>query len=166
MNMNEQNDKTKPPVIRIQNYAELAALVDEPVDCHFEIEGQSGPKLVAVPCKRLSEDMRDHIAEILRQATPPVKRDRTGKEEYNREDPGYVAACEKNEKVARAVTIYWGCPAIAALKPGLVQDEEIYQFIRPLLSDTVKELIALTIQKGGLNLAQRANFYSTPGSES
>lgn len=181
MNPETVNEKTSEPLVmsneraaeflmrnakRIESFGQLAALVERPVNCYFTLDGPDGRQVVELPCRRLNEEVRDRVAAILRKATPPMKRSALGKEEPNFDDKNYLADVERNEKVARALVIYWGCPAIAAEKPGLIDDEAIYQFIRPLLTEPLKELIALTIQKGGLDRADRVNFYSPPGSES
>ncbi len=168
--MKDKDNQPGLKPLRIESFAQLTALFEAPVYCYFKIEGPEGEQLIELPCLRLSEEMRDRVSVLLRKATPPL-RTATGRgtteAKFDYDDKAYQAEAEKNEKIARAVILYWGCPALAAQSPGLVTDDEIYSFVRALKwPDTIKELIALTIQKGGVDRAERANFYSAAGSAS
>jgi hypothetical protein len=154
-----KKEPTNKPVL-IKSFDQLQALVDKPLPCQFALDGE----LVELPCRRITQETQERVLAILRKAVPPMKKGPNP--DYDHRAPSYLAECEHNEKVARAVIVYSGCPAIAAKKPGLVDDEAIYQFVRPLLSETILEIICLTIQKGGLDRVDRANFISPPGSES
>ena len=56
--------------------------------------------------------------------------------------------------------------AVPASKPGLVVAETIHDYVRGLLTDTLLDLLAMTIQAGGLELVDRAKFPLTGTSES
>jgi len=55
---------------------------------------------------------------------------------------------------------------LAVCKPGLVVAETIHDYVRGLLTDTVLDMLAMTIQAGGLELVDRAHFTLTGTSES
>jgi hypothetical protein len=103
------------------------------------------------------------VRAIRRMAQPKWNEAR---KDYDFMDPAFLHLQDRNQKTARALIVYYGCPAIAAKKPGLSTPEQIYHFVSGLLAENVLELIAATIQAGGMELVERANFTSTGASES
>jgi len=117
---------------------------------------------VSLDVQRLSPQAEDAVRAIRRESQPPWNKDQG---DYNRLDSKYLAARDTLERIARSVTIYSGCPLVAAGKPGLTQRNEIHAHVQTLFSDTILEIIFLTISGGGIELEDRANFISTPGLE-
>jgi hypothetical protein len=62
--------------------------------------------------------------------------------DYDYLNQAYLARKDQNEKIARALIVYSGCPAVAAKKPGLTDKHEIHNFVRQLLPETILEIIA------------------------
>lgn len=85
--------------------------------------------------------------------------------DYDYLNPAYLARKDQNEKLAPALIVHAGCPAVSAKKPGLTDKNEIHNLVRQLLPETILEIIALTIVASGISLEQRANFTSTSASE-
>ena len=158
--------KTKPeskstePIV-IATLDQLQALVDAPVYCDFALDGQ----LIRVPCKRASQDVEEQIRSIEREAQPKFDPKRGPNGDYDYSAPDYLAKRDKNAKVARALRVYTCCPAVAAQKPGLTDREQIYQYVKSILSENILELIALTTQGGGVGLVEKVNFTSPAGLE-
>jgi len=150
--------KEKKP-IRIESFDQLKKLCDEPVLCRFELDG----KLIELPVKRLTAGIKEQVGDILRAPQPPFDKARG---DYDYLNPNFLKARDKAEREARAVVIYYGCDAIAKQKPGLPNKNEIYNFVQSLLPETVLEIVALTIQKGGVDLPERVNFSSPAALES
>jgi len=148
-------------VIVITDFDQLTALTDKPVICRFELDGAT----IELPCKRLSDVVQEEVYALHRKATPPWDKSLGPAGDYNHYAQNYLKARADNANRARALIIYTGCPAIAAKKPGLTDIEAVYGFVRGLLPENILEIIALTIQKGGVDLRQRADFTSTPDSE-
>lgn len=146
-------------VIRIESLDQLKTLCDEPVLCRFELDG----KTVELPVKRLTAGIKEQVNDILRGPQPPYDKVRG---DYDYLNPVYLKSRDKAEREARAIIIYYGCDTISKQKPGLPNKNEIYNFIQSLLPETVLEIIALTVQKGGVDLPERVNFTSTAASES
>ena len=111
----------------------------------------------------MTATIKEQANDILRTPQPPFDKVRG---DYDYLNQNYLKARDKAEREARAVIIYCGCEAISKIKPGLPNKTEIYHFIQSLLPETVLEIIALTIQKGGVDLPERVNFSSTAASES
>ena len=141
---------------------ELQAVVDAPIWCEFALSGAP----IRVECRRLGQAVDEQVRELRRRAQPPFLKDRGPSGDYDYTNAAYLAAKDKNEKIARALMIYAGCPAVAAKKPGLVVPEMIYDYVRGVLSETVLEILGAVIQGGGLELGGRVNFTSTSASES
>ena len=148
--------------LRIESLGQLKELLEKPVMCRFEVDGQE----IELPCRRLNPKTQEAVQGILREAQPPFKRERGPNGDYDYLDVKYLEKRDKNMKVARALVIYSGCPALAADRTGLTDAQQIYDFIQNgPLSETVLELISLTIQKGGIDVRERADFTSPPASE-
>jgi hypothetical protein len=158
----QDNKTTDDKTVTIESVDQLQTMVDAPVYCTFSLDGTT----VRVPCKRVSQDLDEEVRRIRREAQPPFLKERGTSGDYDYTNAAYLAKRDRNEKVARAVLVYSGCPAIAAKKPGLRNAEEIYQFVKGVWTENILELIALTIQAGGMELVDRANFTSTSASES
>ena len=151
--------RNKLEVVRIETFEQLKSLCDEPLLCRFELDG----KIIELPVKRLTAGIKEQAAEILRAPQPPFDKVRG---DYDYLNPAFLKARDKAEREARAIIIYYGCEAVSKQKPGLPNRTEIYNFVQSLLPEMVLEMIALTIQKGGVDLAERVNFTSTAASES
>jgi len=150
-------------VISNGNLGALQALVDAPVWCRFRLDGQD----IQVECHRVSQAVDEQVRALRRLAQPPyTKPTGTTPGYYDESNAAYLIARDKNDKIARSVVIYAGCPAVSASKPGLVVAETIHDYVRGLLTDTVLDMLAMTIQAGGLELVDRANFTLTGTSES
>lgn len=146
-----------PPAVRIVNLQQLQDLCGADVLCTFELDGHR----VELPVQRMTCAVEEKVRAIRRLAQPkwnPVIKD------YDYTGPEYLQKRDENDKVARSLVIYYGCAAIASGKPALVKPEEIHAYVSGLLPETVLEVIASTIQIGGVSLVERANFTSTPGS--
>jgi hypothetical protein len=148
---------TKP--LLVEHLDQLQALVDRPVMCRFALDQQE----VELPCKRLTAEMDEVVRGLKRQAQPPFIKDRG---DYDYTNQAYLKLREENERKARSLLVYWGCPAVAAKKPGLTNQEEIHKFVREILAENILEMISLTVQGGGLDVTQRVNFTSPGNLES
>ncbi len=154
--------KKEPVKVKvIKSFKELKAMLDVPINCQFDLDGVS----VELPCQRLMPGVQEQVLKLLREAQPPFKRERGPHGDFDWQSPAYLEARETNQRLARSLVIYTGCPAIAAEKPGLTDLKKIHEFVSGLLPETVCEVISLTIQKGGVDLRERSNFTSTPGLE-
>jgi hypothetical protein len=149
-------------VLVVENLDQLTAIVNEPVMCEFTLCGQA----LRLPCRRVSQELDEQVRAIRREAVPMYKKTLGKDGDYDYMDPAYQAKRDLNEKIARSLTVYAGCPAIAAKKPGLTNKNEIHAFVKTILTEHIVELIFLTIQGGGMVLVDRANFISTAASES
>ena len=148
--------------LTITSLDQLQALVDAPIECVFAIDDT----IVRLPCRRMTQDLSEQVRQIRIEAQPPFDPKRGANGDYDYSNPAYRLRHETNLKTARAVIVYAGCPLIAAKKPGLVDKQQIYQFIRGILSEMILELIAQRIENGGLGIvseAERANFTSAAG---
>ncbi len=158
--MKKKTDE-KPAVIT--SFEQLEKLVASPVICRFEVDGQ----IVELPVNRITPQIAERRRTIVRSVQPPFKKERN---DYDPLDAKYLQARDQAEMQARALVVYSCCPGIAAKKPGLTNDAQILEFVQSLLTENLLDLIALTAQAGGLNVdlevARRANFTSTPASES
>ena len=146
-------------VVRIESLDQLKKLCDEPVLCRFFLDGNT----IELPVKRLTAGIKEQVNDILRAPQPPFDKARG---DYDYLNPAYLKSRDKAEREARAVIIYYGCDAISKQKPALPNKAEIYNFVQSLLPETVLEVIALTVQKGGVDLPERVNFTSTAALES
>lgn len=156
-----KTEPTEPkPNIIIADADQLQKLCDAPVTCYIKLDRGA---TIEIPCRRLDGQTQELVREIQRSAKPkwdPVRKD------YDLFDEKYLKERDHNLYVARAVTIYWGCPLVAAKKPGLQDREQICQFVQGLFTENILQALELTVQGGGLELVDGANFTSTPGSES
>lgn len=140
---------------------ELTALIGTPVNCRFKLDS----RIINVPVQRMSAATAEEVRKLRRQAQPPWN---DARKDYDVMSQNYLATRDKNEKKARALIVYTHCPAVAAKKPGLTNQDEIFGFVQGLFAENVLEILSLTIQGGGLevDLEERTNFISPPGSES
>jgi len=84
-------------------------------------------QIYKVPCKRTNQTVEERILALRRRAQPPRMKDPgPNGDYYNHADPAYLDLQTKYDKMARALRVYTGCPVIAAKKPGLTNEEEIY----------------------------------------
>lgn len=142
----------------IESLDQLQAMVDAPLYADFTLDGRP----IRIACKRLTPVLDEQVRAIRREAQPvyvPAQKD------YDYTDKAYLAKRDANEKIARNLIVYCGCPAIAAKRPGLTDKKQIHDFVRDLLSEPILEIVALTIQAGGMGLADRVNFTSPAASE-
>jgi hypothetical protein len=158
MDENQPATPAAPAAVLIESLDQLQQLVECPIYCEFKLDG----KLIRLPCKRINQGLDEKVRAIRREAQPPYDERR---KDYNYFDPAFLRLRDRNDKVARAMIVYAGCPAIAAKRPGLVDKEEIHLFVSTVLSENILDLIAATIQVGGMELVDRANFISTSASE-
>lgn len=154
------SQKTKPAVVVVIDSVEkLKALCDKEIVCKFTLDGSS----VELPVRRLNAAEEEPIRSITRAVQPPFKKELNN---YDQLDSKYQAAIDRAEKTARAMTVYMGCPTIAAMKAGLTRQEDVYAFVQALFPENILEIIYLTIRAGGISLEERVNFTSPQGSES
>jgi len=140
--------------MKIDSLEQLQALVDAPLECVFKLDG----KPVSVMCRRVTQDVDEQIRALQRKAQPPYIKERNDYDNYNER---YLFERDQNQKTARSLLVYTGCPAISAKKPGLTNASDIHRFVKTILTETILELISLTIQAGGMELVERVNFTST-----
>jgi hypothetical protein len=145
--------------LRVEHLDQLQSLVDKPVFCQFTLDAQE----IELPCKRLTAEMDEEVRKLKRLAQPPFLKDRN---DYDYTNAAYLKTRDENDRKARSLLVYWGCPAVAAKKPGLTNQEEIHKFVRSILAENILEMIALTVQAGGMEVTQRVNFISPGNSES
>jgi hypothetical protein len=145
--------------LAVTSAEQLQALCRKPIVCTFRIDRQA----VSVEVQRLSPQAEEAVRAIRREAQPPWNKEQG---DYNRLDPKFLNARDNLERIARSLTIYSGCPMVSAGKPGLTNRNDIHAYVQTLFSDTILEIIFLTISGGGIELEDRANFISTPGLES
>jgi hypothetical protein len=142
----------------IQTLEELQKICRAPLRCEFILQ----EKKVTVEVHRLTPLQTDEIEAIRREPTPPILKGRTPEENKpNYEDPAYKDACAKHGKLARAMTIYFGCPLFATEKPGLTNREHVYEFVQSKLTDLILEVIYLTISGEALRVREvneKVNF--------
>ena len=153
---------TPPHPLTITSLDELQGLVDAPVYCQFAIDDQ----IVRIPCRRASQSLDEQVRAIRREAQPKrIPNADPAKEYYDYGDKDYMAKRDTNEKIARALLVYCGCPAVAEKKPGLTIPKDIYEFVRTILSENILELIAGTVAVGGIGIVSQVGFTATAGSE-
>jgi hypothetical protein len=156
--MKKDQSKDKDGAVRIESLKQLQERCEQPVICRFRLDDQE----LEVPCRRLTPKLQEQVREVLREAVPKWKADR---KDYDALDPDYLAKRDRNAKVARALVIYNGCPLVAQARPGLLDRMTIYEYVQGLFAENILEMLALTIESGGLELMERANFTSTAGLE-
>jgi hypothetical protein len=157
--MKKTAEKPQATTTTIESLDQLQALIDAPLWCEFRLDGQS----VRVACKRVTQIVDEQVRELRRTAQPPYKAER---KDYDYTDTNYLKARDQNEKTARSLVVYCGCPTVAQKNPGLTDPKAIHTFVRTVLTENIVELICLTIQAGGMELVDRANFTSTSALES
>jgi hypothetical protein len=140
--------------MKIESLEQLQVLVDAPLECVFKLDGRP----VSVTCRRVTQDVDEQVRALQRKAQPPYIKERNDYDNYNER---YLFERDQNQKAARSLLVYTGCPTIAAKKPGLTNAADIHRFVKTILTETILELIALTIQAGGMELVERVNFTST-----
>lgn len=152
-----------PQELTINSADELMAILTETIECRFVYKG----KMIRVPVTPLSASTAEKVRELRRKALPPFRRERGPNGSYDELDPAYLKARDENEKKARAVIIYAHCPAVAEKKPGILNPDEIYQFVQGLFTESILEILSLTIQGGGLSneLDERVDFTLAGGSD-
>lgn len=153
--------KTKTETsIRIQSLDQLQQLCDRPVICYIKLD--HGP-VIEIPCRRLDAKTQEIVLDLRRAAKPKYDERR---KDYDLLDENYLRARDENQLIARAVMIYACCPMVAAKQPGLQDRKKIFEFVQGLFTENILQALELTIQGGGLELVEGANFTSAPGSES
>jgi hypothetical protein len=151
-----------PAVTRISSIEELTARCEAPLVARFTVDGNT----LEVLCRRLTPAEEEKIASIGREIQPPLVKGRTPEEDrYDLANPVYQAKKSKAASMERALTIYEGCPIVKAGKPMLSDREAIWMYVQNLFSNTVLEILYLTIQQQGVKLAETVNFTLPPGSE-
>jgi hypothetical protein len=143
--------KEKKQTETITSLDELQALLDKPMHCEFVLDRHS----VKLECKRLSAAIEEEVRRIRRDVQPPWSAE---KKDYDHLNSQYLQKRDAAERIARSVIVYWGCPQVAAKKPGLIKPAEIHLFVNGLLTEHILELLALTVQAGGLEVPQRTDF--------
>lgn len=169
MKKNQPNNPASPALrkaLRIQSLDELQKLVDAPLLCAFELDGQ----LIELDLRRVTPAIEEQRREILRAPQVPWVKERNGTavNDYDPMNPAYLKAKDLAERKARALIVYACCPAVAAKKPGLTNPDDILRFVQSILAENILDVIALTALASGLSVevAGRANFTSVPGSAS
>ena len=145
----------------ITTLAGLRAVIEKPLTCEFEIDGQ----IVQLPVRRVTTSIDELRRQVLRGPTPPFVKERN---DYDALNAQYRSQRDRSEDEARSLIVYHCCPEVAAGNPGLTEASAIHNYVKGLLPPTVLELIALTAMAGGLSaeVNKRANFTSTPALES
>jgi len=153
-----QAPPAKPGAVTVTSLDQLEKLVAAPIWCEFYLDRQ----LIRIECRRVGQGVDEQVRALRREAMPPFDSKRGPNGDYDFQNVGFLARRDANEKKARALLIYTGCPAVAAKCPGLTTPDKIHEFVRGLLSENILDLIASTVSIGGVDLVNRANF-TLPG---
>ena len=155
-------EKNKLEAKKLTTLSDLQLLVEKPMRCGFTIDGQT----VEIEVKRLTPAVEDKVREILRRVQPPFKKDRGPHGDFDPLDPEYLKKRDAAEDTARAVTVYYCCPMVAAGKqlagPGPTGEQEILNYVNSILPRNLQELIEMTAKSGGLRVEDVANFTLPP----
>jgi hypothetical protein len=153
--------KTQAPAgaagITIAALAELQRICAEDIPCVFQIDG----KTITLPVQRMNAHAEEVVRAIRREAQPKWN---PQMKEYDHTEPGYLQRRDEAQMEARSYLVYTGCKLVAAGKPQLTNRKEIHVYVSGLLPATVLDVLASTIEIGGVSLIERANFTSTAGS--
>jgi hypothetical protein len=160
--------QTQTNAVRIESLSQLQARCEQPMAVRFVLDGQ----VIEVPVRRLTPAEQEKVDQVYdfaenrsRELRPPLLKGRTPEEDrYDYNNEKYQAELEKLKRTARALAIYTGCPAVQAGKPGLDNRDEIRDYVQGMLTEHILNLLHLNIMAGGLDVAERVNFTSPPGS--
>ena len=154
-----ETETTKPTAI--ESLDQLQALVDAPVYALFALDNQP----LKVPCRRADQALQEQVRALRRKAQPPrMKEAGPNGDHYDYGNLAYQEAHERNTKIARALLVYSGCPMVSAKKPGLTDASQIHEFVKTILSENILEIIAGTVEIGGIGMVERVDFTSAAGS--
>lgn len=164
--MKKKDNQSGPQVVEITSGDQLKQeLAAAKLFAEFGFMG----KWYKMPVEPMSPKTAEAVRELRRKALPPpVKNPAIGQPAYNELDPNYLKNRDENEKKARSLMIYSHCPVISAMKSGLTATDQIHDFVQGLYTETILEIISLTIQSGGIttSLEERVDFTSAGTLES
>ena len=148
---------------------ELCAAVAKPIDCIFEMGGQ----LVRVPVYRLTPTQTDIIESVRREVGPaPLIKGKTQLEDrYDTTNQEWQNKQLQANRLARALTVYFGCGLFNQARPGLTDRRAILEFVEnpqgikpgetvpgtPAITNVVLELIYLTIMGEAIRVKEEVN---------
>lgn len=157
----------KPQAIQITSPDQLTKLLTQPIIARFKVDDVN----VELPCRRLTPAEEERLRQIERSVRPirvPNKAV-SGGFEYDTQSVEYIERVARVRKMARAMAVYLGCPAVNQMKPGVVTPEEITAFIEGLWTEWIIEIVAQTIRMGGIGVPAEeqevndlANFTTSP----
>jgi hypothetical protein len=160
-----------PPAPQPVEYREIATLADlekvcsAPVVVECLLANTTPPQPIRLTGKRLTPDQEKRVKLILEAAVPPLlppdPERPQAERQYDFHAPGYLQAKETNQRLARALTLYWAFPifvtgwedykkSLSPVPPGAPNETQIMEFIesRPLDStmlDLAYEMVTRNI---------------------
>lgn len=142
---------------RIKSAAQLNAMIRQPFIIAFGIDGAA----VELEVTRLTPAEESKLAEVMQEVAVPPYSDKL--KDHDFQDAGWLAKREHLKRVVRSLRIYAGCAAVREDRPGMTNRDEIHAYVQGLWTEQILELINLSVQAGGLEVAERANFTSAAG---
>lgn len=147
----------------------LIGLDDMVRECQTEIcvPVLVGGKVRRFAVRLLSPAQHEQLERMLAEVHPPAKPDPADPQKtvLDLSDTSYLKRIAERKRQVRAIGVYWSSREIQARKPGLVSDQEIYQFIQSApeqgglgLSETILQTLWEAIATDGASLTERINF--------
>lgn len=162
----KQGQAAKMPTV-IHTFKELKQRLEQPVSCRIALETGRGVETLEIPCRRLDPKVKEQADAIVLSVVPEYSQKL---KDYDFRDASYQLKLAVAQKKARALLVYAHCPLVAAEKPGLTDQTQIYEFVQGLLVEPVLEALALRIEGSGMRVLRevesQANFTSMRASES